>query len=158
MPSHASGESSGAVAAAGARGGTRKLSQFGKVALTLVLLALGGIATYAAWEIRARAAQRAEAIRFTGGDPSRGPVLMIRYGCAGCHTIPGVPGASGMVGPPLRDVARRVYLGGVVTNTPANMVQWIVNPREAGPKTAMPVTGIAPAEARHVAAYLYSLR
>jgi cytochrome c2 len=142
----------------GAHRGTGKLSQFVKVALALVLLALAGVAAYAGWEIRARAAQRAEASRFTGGDPSRGPVLMVRYGCAGCHTVPGVPGARGVVGPPLRDVSRRVYLGGVVTNTPDNMIRWIANPREADPKTAMPVTGISPAEARHVAAYLYSLR
>jgi cytochrome c2 len=158
MPWPGNGESSGGVALPGAGTERRKVSQFGKIAIALALLVMAGVAAYAGWEIRARALQRAEASRFTGGDPSRGPALMVRYGCAGCHTVPGVPGAGGLVGPPLRDVARRVYLGGVVTNTPANMVQWIVNPREADPKTAMPITGISPAEARHVAAYLYSLR
>jgi cytochrome c2 len=38
------------------------------------------------------------------------------------------------------------------------MIRWIVNPRAVNPGTAMPVTGISPAEARHVAAYLYAQR
>jgi cytochrome c2 len=37
-------------------------------------------------------------------------------------------------------------------------VRWIVNPRAVSPKTAMPVTGISEADARHVAAYLLTLR
>ena len=56
------------------------------------------------------------------------------------------------------DVGRRVYIAGVVTNTPDNMVRWIVDPPSIDPQTAMPVTGISIAEARDVAAYLYSLR
>jgi cytochrome c1 len=38
------------------------------------------------------------------------------------------------------------------------MVRWIVNPPFIDPLTAMPATGITEAEARDVAAYLYSLR
>jgi cytochrome c len=68
-----------------------------------------------------------------------------------------VTGARGRVGPPLDEVARQVYVGGVVTNTPDNLIRWIVDPREIDPKTAMPATGISRAEARDVAAYLYSL-
>ena len=83
---------------------------------------------------------------------------MSRYGCAGCHTIPGVRGASGRVGPPLQRFAGRVYVGGVLTNRPDHLVRWIVNPRAVSPRTAMPVTGISEAEARHVAAYLLTLR
>jgi cytochrome c1 len=55
-------------------------------------------------------------------------------------------------------LAGRVYLGGVLTNSPDHLVRWIVNPRAVSPKTAMPVTGISDAEARHVAAYLLTLR
>ena len=51
---------------------------------------------------------------------------------------------------------RRVYLGGAATNTPDNLIRWIVNPREIDPKTAMQVTGISTREARDIAAYLYS--
>jgi cytochrome c2 len=60
------------------------------------------------------------------------------------------------VGPNLADLSRRVYIGGVATNTPDNLMNWIVNPREIDPKTAMPVTGVSHREARDIAAYLYS--
>jgi cytochrome c len=88
--------------------------------------------------------------------PVHGRVLRGVYGCAGCHTIPAVTGARGQVGTNLQGVSRRVYLGGAATNTPDNLIRWIVNPREIDPKTAMPVTGISTREARDIAAYLYS--
>jgi cytochrome c len=59
-----------------------------------------------------------EAAELTGGAPRRGQVATRRHGCASCHTIPGVPGAQGLVGPPLGDIARRVYIAGVVPKTP----------------------------------------
>ncbi|MBV9772769.1 MAG: c-type cytochrome [Gemmatimonadetes bacterium] len=100
----------------------------------------------------------AEGARLTGGDPHRAPAELRRYGCNTCHTIPGVPGADGRVGPPLTGIAGRAYIGGVLTNTPANLVHWIVDPPAVDSQTAMPRTGISPDEARDVAAYLYSLR
>jgi len=121
----------------------------------MALLAVGCAAAFYA---ATRPSQRAAlAISLTGGDPARAPDLMIRYGCAGCHTIPGVPGADGLAGPPLNSLSRRIYIGGVLRNTPENLLAWIVNPRSANPGTAMPVTGITEREARDVAAYLYSL-
>jgi cytochrome c1 len=89
-------------------------------------------------------------------DPAR--ALMIRYGCAGCHTIPGVPGARGNAGPSLAGFAGRLYVGGAATNDTGNLVRWLVNPRSLDPRTAMPVTGISEAEASAVAAYLLRLR
>jgi putative membrane protein len=95
---------------------------------------------------------------FPGSDRVRGQQLIQAYGCQTCHVIPGIPGAVGTVGPPLTAVGRRTYLAGRITNTPENMVRWIRNPRSVDEKTAMPVTGISDADARHVAQYLYSLR
>jgi cytochrome c len=92
----------------------------------------------------------------TGGDPRRAPDIMRRYGCIGCHTIPGVPGADGQVGTPLGGLRSRVYIGGVVANSPDNLVRWIVAPQTFSSNTAMPATGISEAEARDVAAYLYA--
>jgi mono/diheme cytochrome c family protein len=92
----------------------------------------------------------------TGGDPTRAPEIMRRYGCAGCHTIPGVPGADGLVGPALSGLGQRVYIAGVATNSPDNLIRWIVTPQAFSPRTAMPPTGISEAEAREVAAYLYA--
>jgi cytochrome c2 len=128
------------------------------VAIVLALLLAGAAGAWAAHDGRQRQEARRTAIALTAGDPELGRPLLVRYGCAGCHTIPGVPAAGGLVGPPLAGVSGRVYLGGMLTNTPEHMIRWIVNPRAVNPGTAMPVTGISPAEARHVAAYLYAQR
>lgn len=98
----------------------------------------------------------AVAVALTGGDPSRGPMLMTRYGCGGCHTIPGVPGADGKVAGPLSGMRERVFIGGVARNVPQAMIAWIVDPRAHSPRTAMPATGITEAEARDVIAFLYA--
>jgi cytochrome c1 len=85
---------------------------------------------------------------------SKAPGLMIRYGCAGCHVISGVPTARGQVGPPLRRFGSRVYIAGKLPNGTANLVKWLINPSSIDPNTAMPITGINEAEAQLVAAYL----
>lgn len=92
------------------------------------------------------------------GDPRLGKSLILRYGCGACHAIPGIPGAQGIVGPPLNDMARRAYLAGLLPNTPANLVRWLENPPAVDPATAMPALGLTKAEARHIAAYLYALK
>jgi cytochrome c2 len=99
-----------------------------------------------------------EAAALTGGDPVRGQIAMRQYGCSSCHRIPGVPGANSVVGPPLDTVASRVYLAGVLPNTPENMVLWIQTPQEVDPRTAMPDMGISEPVARDLASYLYTLR
>jgi len=122
-------------------------------AVIVGLVAVAGTTTIA-WSSRQENERIARAM--TGGDPSHAPALMRQYGCGGCHTIPGLSGADGQVGPPLADLRRRVYIGGVANNSPDNLVQWIVSPQSYSPRTAMPATGITEAEARDVAAYLYA--
>jgi cytochrome c2 len=100
--------------------------------------------------------QRETARLMTQGDASKAPQILRRFGCSGCHEIPGIAGADGKVGGSLSDLRKRVYVGGVLNNTADNLVQWIVSPPKFSPRTAMPVTGISEAEARDVAAYLYS--
>ena len=89
-------------------------------------------------------------------DPWPAPALMIRYGCAGCHTISGVPGADGQVGPELKGLRARVYVGGVARNDAADIVRWIVDPPSLSPRTAMPRTGVNEDQARAIAAWLYA--
>ena len=52
------------------------------------------------------------------GDRSEGRRLIDRFECGVCHTIPGVAGAGGVVGPPLNGFGRRTLIGGVLPNTP----------------------------------------
>ena len=94
----------------------------------------------------------------SAGDPEQGKVLLRQYGCASCHQIPGVAGAVGNAGPPLGGVARRVYLGGVLPNTPENMQHWIREPQRFDPLTAMPDMQVGMEHARHMVAYLGTLR
>jgi putative membrane protein len=96
--------------------------------------------------------------QLTNADPDRGRVAIRRYGCGSCHSIPGITGAVGMVGPPLGQISQRVYIAGVLANEPDNMIRWLENPQAIDPKTAMPNTGVTPRDARDIAAYLYTLR
>jgi cytochrome c len=93
-----------------------------------------------------------------GGDARLGPQAMRSYGCQSCHTIPGVRGANAVVGPPLDRFGYRVYIAGEVPNTPENLVRWVQHPRHVRPGTAMPDVGVTEEDARHIAAYLYTLR
>jgi cytochrome c2 len=92
------------------------------------------------------------------GDAKQGRVLLARFQCGACHKIPGVEGAAGTAGPPLTDMASRSYIAGHLPNDPEIMVRWIVNPRALHPATTMPAMGVSPEDARHIAAYLYTLK
>jgi cytochrome c2 len=121
-------------------------------ALSAAILALGLI-----WYAVDQNTQRtANAQALMHGNADHAPALITRYGCGACHTIPGAPGADGKVGPNLSGLIQRVYLGGVLRNTPVNLVQWVVNPQRYVARSAMPATGISEPEARDVAAYLYA--
>jgi cytochrome c len=93
----------------------------------------------------------------TGGDPYAGRKKARDFGCGACHTIPGVPGANALVGPPLTDVASRMYIAGRLTNTPQHMVRWIQDPPAVDSGTAMPNLGVSERDARDIAAYLYAI-
>jgi cytochrome c2 len=122
--------------------------------IVLCALAAGVFGYFVKQQLRANEHARV----LTGGDPKKGPSLIVQFGCAGCHQIPGIRGPSGKVGPPLADVGARIYLGGRLANTPEGLVEWITEPRKIDPKSAMPTTGISRDQARDVAAYLLSLR
>ena len=92
-----------------------------------------------------------------GGDPQRGARLIQSFGCAACHTVPGIDNARGNVGPPLARIGDRTYIAGMLHNTPANLVRWIRAPQSVVPGNAMPDMGITEAQARDIAAYLYTL-
>jgi cytochrome c1 len=93
-----------------------------------------------------------------GGDPHRGQSAIRAYGCGTCHTVPGVRGADALVGPPLTSMGARAYIGGVMKNTPDNMIRWIQDPPAVDPMTAMPKLNVSEADARDIASYLYTLK
>jgi cytochrome c1 len=103
-----------------------------------------------------QARDMAEAI--THGNSAAGKIHIQRFGCGGCHAIPGVPGANGTVAAPLAAVAERSELSGHLANTPPNMMRWIRDPQGVSPGNGMPNLGIGEQEGRDIAAYLYTLR
>jgi cytochrome c len=93
----------------------------------------------------------------TGGNASHGRQLIRAYGCGACHSVPGVYGAHGRVGPPLIGLGERTIVAGQLPNSADNLVRWIQHPRTIEPKTAMPDLGVSDQDARDIAAYLYTL-
>ncbi len=91
-------------------------------------------------------------------DAERGRLLLWQFGCGSCHRIGGVVGAVGEVGPPLDGVTARVYIAGVLANTPENLIRWIQSPQQIDPLTAMPDMGVSAEQARDMVAFLQSRR
>jgi cytochrome c2 len=101
---------------------------------------------------------RTTAEQLTRGDVTRGKLAMARYGCGSCHTIEGIPGADGDVGPSLDGIAQRVEIAGKLSNDPDNMIRWIRQPQDVAPGNGMPNLGVNERDGRDIAAYLYTLR
>jgi cytochrome c len=129
----------------------------GVLVTLLVVLVLAAIGFIIYEQVHVSTKQERAAVAVTGGNPNKAEAALRRYGCVGCHIVPGIAGASGEVGPNLAGIAQRVYVAGVISNTPEHLISFIVDPQSIDPKSAMPKTGISEEEARDVAAYLYSL-
>ncbi|HZY13364.1 MAG TPA: c-type cytochrome [Beijerinckiaceae bacterium] len=88
----------------------------------------------------------------------RGADLIVANGCGTCHSIPGIAGAWGNVGPPLDHIGTRVFIAGMLRNSPDNMVRWLKNPQAIIPGNAMPNMNLNDAQARDITAYLAELQ
>jgi cytochrome c len=121
------------------------------VLVVATLLAAGG------WTVGCGQGAKLPPAEVPEGNPARGAQLIANYGCATCHTVPGVRGADGLVGPPLDHFGNRSYIGGQLANTGPNLQRWILDPQEFAPGTAMPDLDVTPADARDIAAYLFTL-
>lgn len=91
------------------------------------------------------------------GDAEIGRDLIDDFGCGSCHTIPGVRGADGLVGPPLTKFGLRGFIAGRLPNSQPNLIRWIMDPDEVDPETAMPDLGVSRSEAESISAYLLGL-
>lgn len=98
-------------------------------------------------------------VDLTDADPARGRAILASgvHGCAGCHAIPGIRGANGVVGPPLGGMAERGFIAGQLPNRPDVLVAFLIDPPALVPRTGMPQTGLTRDQALHVAAYLSTL-
>lgn len=91
------------------------------------------------------------------GDPRTGQRLLIEKGCGGCHTLAGVPGASGVAGPNLTNIGLRPTLAGAaIPNSPQTMVAWLMDPSALKPDARMPNLGLTQQEAQDLTAFLFS--
>ncbi|MPZ15891.1 MAG: c-type cytochrome [Chloroflexi bacterium] len=95
------------------------------------------------------------------GDPEHGRQLISTKQCPTCHTVQGVQGATGTLGPNLTNVALRPTLAGdTIQNSPSNMARWIMDAPSEKQGTAMPsmqqMAGLTDQEARDIVAFLYS--
>jgi len=93
-----------------------------------------------------------------GGDAKLGKQLVTQYQCGACHKISEVRGAAGQVGPSLDGFGKLSYIATVIPNQPDKLVAWLINPPAMKPGTTMPAMGLTEQEARHMAAFLYTLR
>jgi cytochrome c2 len=101
------------------------------------------------------------ASQLTPGSPEAlGAQIIATKPCTGCHTIPGVPGATGQVGPNLGGVASRPKIaGGAVTNSgPDDLKKWISDPAADKPGTAMPKVPLTDDELNNIVAFLETLK
>lgn len=101
--------------------------------------------------------QRSTPREAASGDPERGATLIADYGCGTCHSVPGIQGADGLVGPPLDHFSKRTYIAGHLPNSAENLQTWVQNPQDVDPGTAMPDLGVTADEAADITAYLYTL-
>jgi cytochrome c2 len=125
------------------------------IGVLIALVALAGV-PYALrtqrWEKETRAQD------LTGGNIARGQQAARELGCVACHIMPGIRGPRSRVGPPLEDFALRHFVAGAADNTPQNVQQFIRDPRSIAPRSAMPKLDVSEAQARDLAAYLFSQR
>lgn len=93
----------------------------------------------------------------TGADAAAGLAVIERLGCAACHQIPGVDWPQGTVGGSLDGFADRSMIAGRFPNQPETLATWVRNAPSMSATTGMPAMPMTSAEARDVAAYLYTL-
>lgn len=116
---------------------------------------------YDAWA----AAQLAEAA--PAARQSEGAGVFIQRGCNACHTVRGLPGAVGVIGPDLTHLASRTTIASaLLDNTPENLAKWLRDPLTVKPENTMARDGpmyngtaapLSEAEISHLVAFLAGL-
>ena len=95
------------------------------------------------------------------GDVDNGKQLFAAKGCIACHVAPGVPGASGTIGPNLTGIgnqSRRPQLAGSLPNNTENLKRWVKDPQAVKSGTMMPNLNLSDKEADDLVAFLETLK
>jgi cytochrome c oxidase subunit 2 len=94
-----------------------------------------------------------------GTQAARGAQVFQQRGCGACHTINGLQGAVGQVGPNLTHFAsRETMAAGIMENTAANIRTWVSDPPRVKPGALMPPFDLGDEELDALVAYLQSLK
>jgi cytochrome c len=124
--------------------------------ILLISLAIFGLAMIGLFILREQWPGREQPVwTLPDGDPQQGRRAILAYGCSACHVVASIGQARGRVGPKLEDIGEQIYIAGVLPNTPANIIEWIMNPQGVSPPTAMPDLDVSEQDARNIAVYLY---
>ena len=108
--------------------------------------------------LAACSAERPVSTLAPAGDPENGRALIQKYACLACHAIPGFDAPQGTLAPSLAGMASRSTISGRVPNDPATMAAFLQNPPAVDRGNQMPPLGISEEEARHISAYLFTLK
>ncbi len=118
-------------------------------------------ADYAAWV----EAQRRPAVKPASGAAAEGyEIFAGEGGCISCHTVVGIEGAQGRVGPNLTHLkSRKTFAGAVFDNTAKNLTRWVKDPPAMKPMRpdkgiGMPDQGLSDKAVERVVAYLETLK
>ena len=90
-------------------------------------------------------------------DAAAGRAVVERVGCTSCHAFPDIGWPRGAVGPDLSRFATQTLIAGRLPNRPDQLAAFVRDAPATLPGSAMPAMPIDEAEARDVAAYLYTL-
>jgi cytochrome c oxidase subunit 2 len=113
-------------------------------------------ADFKAWVDNQKQAAAAPA---AGTGAAHGAQLFVQKGCAGCHTIEGVPAAVGKQGPSLSHFGNRsTVAAGMAENNAENLARWLRNPQAFKPGALMPNLGLNEDEIAALSEYLLSLK
>ena len=97
-------------------------------------------------------------------DTANGASLFLAKGCSGCHTISGLEGANGRIGPNLTHLySRSTFAGAIFDLNDRNLRRWLRDPTAMKPMNpdngqGMPNLGLSEDEITQLIAYLETLK
>ncbi len=110
-------------------------------------------AAFAKWQT----AELAPPVPAAAPDAAAGAKIFADSPCTTCHAVKGV--SKGFIAPDLTHFASRTTIGaGIMPNTPANLIRWVIEPAALKPGAQMPPFGLRGKELDDLVAYLESLK